>query len=179
MTERLVLRRWRAEDLEPFSALCADEAVMEYFPQPLTREQSDDLAGRADALFDSKGYGLWALERRDTGEFIGFTGLAPMPSGIPGAGGVEVGWRLARAHWGHGFATEAARETLAFAFGERGLTEVSSITATINLRSRAVMERIGMTLADEFEHPALARGSRLRAHVRYLIGQPLTARTDR
>lgn len=172
MTERLVLRRWRAEDLEPFAALCADPEVMEHFPRPLIREQSDDLAARADDLFDSKGYGLWALERRDTGEFIGFTGLAPMPPGIPGSGGVEIGWRLARAHWGRGFASEAARESLAFAFGERALLEVSSITAAINLRSRAVMERIGMTLTDEFEHPAIARGSRIRPHVRYLVRSP-------
>ena len=172
-TDRLVLRRWHETDLEPFARLTADAEVMRYFPAPLSREQSDGLAARADALFDSRGYGLWALERLDTGDFIGFTGLAPMPEGIPGSGGVEVGWRLAQSAWGQGFATEAATAALRFGFDTLGLAEVNSITAVINIRSRRVMERLGMLLADEFEHPKLPEPSPLRRHVRYTITAPL------
>jgi RimJ/RimL family protein N-acetyltransferase len=168
-TYRLLLRRWLATDREPFAQLNADAEVMRYFPAPLSRPESDALAGRADALFDSHGYGLWALERRDTGEFVGFTGLAPMPAGIPGAGGVEVGWRLARSAWGHGYATEAATAAVRFGIDTVGLAEVNSITAVGNLRSRRVMERLGMHAAGEFDHPRLPMGSPLRRHVRYLL----------
>jgi RimJ/RimL family protein N-acetyltransferase len=169
-TERLILRRWTDSDREPFAALNADEEVRRYFVGVLTREESDASIDRFEAGFDSRGYGLWAVERRDTGEFIGFTGLNPMPEGIPGQGGVEIGWRLARDHWGHGFATEAALESLRFAFDELGLGQVNSITAVGNTRSRSVMERIGMSQQGFFEHPAVPVGTPLREHVRYVIG---------
>ncbi len=138
-TERLILRRWRDTDREPFAQLNADAEVMRYFPAPLSHEQSDALAARADVMFDVHGYGLWALERLDTGEFIGFTGLAPMLEGVSGSGEVEVGWRLAQSAWGHGFATEAATAALRFGFETLGLAEVNSITAVVNIRSRSVM----------------------------------------
>ncbi|WEO76721.1 GNAT family N-acetyltransferase [Cryobacterium sp. SO2] len=171
-TDRLLLRRWLDSDREPFARLTADAEVMRFFPAALDRAQSDDLAARADALFDAHGYGLWALERLDTGEFIGFTGLAPMPEGIPGSGGVEVGWRLAHAAWGRGFATEAATAALRFGFDTLGLTEVNSITAVINIRSRRVMERLGMRPTGEFDHPRVPAPSPLRRHVRYLLDAP-------
>ncbi|WP_440711592.1 GNAT family N-acetyltransferase [Herbiconiux sp. YIM B11900] len=170
LTDRLVLRRWRAADREPFAAMNADPAVMEFFPAPLSRAQSDALAERADGSFEAFGYGLWALELRETVEFVGFTGLAPMSEGVPGAGGVEVGWRLAQPFWGRGLATEAAQAALRFGFEEAGLTEVNSITAVVNVRSRAVMERLGMREAGRFEHPRVPVGSPLRPHVRYTIG---------
>ncbi|TFB96873.1 N-acetyltransferase [Cryobacterium adonitolivorans] len=173
-TDRLLLRRWHDTDREPFAQLTADDEVMHYFPAPLSREQSDALAARADAMFDVHGYGLWALERLDTGQFIGFTGLAPMLEGIPGSGGVEVGWRLAQSAWGQGFATEAATAALRFGFDTLGLAEVNSITAVINIRSRRVMERLGMRPAGEFDHPRLPEDSPLRRHVRYLIATPLS-----
>ncbi|MFB2596295.1 GNAT family N-acetyltransferase [Herbiconiux sp. P17] len=169
LTDRLLLRRWRDSDFEPFAALTADPEVMRYFPAPLDREASDSLAARADGLFETQGFGLWALELRATGEFIGFTGLAPMPDGVPGSGGVEVGWRLAREFWGVGYASEAARASVRFGFDEVGLTEIDSITAVLNLRSQAVMERIGMRRADFFGHPRVAVGSPLRPHVRYRL----------
>ena len=172
-TKRLILRRWRDDDREPFARLNADAEVMRFFPAPLTREQSDGLAARADAMFDLHGYGLWALARLDTGEFIGFTGLAPMPEGIPGSGGVEVGWRLAESSWGQGFATEAATAALRFGFETLGLAEVDSITAVSNIRSRKVMERLGMRPAGEFDHPKAPEPSPLRRHVRYTIPAPL------
>lgn len=166
-TDRLVLRRWSPADSAPFAALNADAEVMRFLPSVLTADESDALAGRADAMFEQHGYGLWAVERRDTAEFIGFTGLAPMAAGIPGSGGVEVGWRLAREHWGHGFASEAALASLRFAFDELGLSHVNSITSVGNTRSRSVMERIGMRFADHFEHPRPGLAAELKPHVRY------------
>lgn len=169
-TDRLILRRWRESDRDPFAALNADPEVRQHFVSVLSREESDESVDRFEAMFDEHGFGLWAVERRDTNEFIGFTGLAPMPAGIPGEGGVEVGWRLAQQHWGFGFATEAALSSLEFAFTELGLTHVNSITAVSNTRSRSVMERIGMRQHDFFEHPAVPEGNPLRAHVRYVVG---------
>jgi RimJ/RimL family protein N-acetyltransferase len=169
-TDRLLLRRWRDGDAEPFADLNADAEVMRFFPGRLSRVESDALAARADALFDTHGYGLWALERRSDGAFLGFTGLSPMPVGVPGADGVEVGWRLARSAWGQGFASEAASAALRFGFDSLGLAEVNSITAAVNIRSRRVMERLGMRLAEEFDHPRIAAGSPLREHVRYRRG---------
>lgn len=142
---------------------------MRHFPSVLSREESDALIDRIDGYFDERGYGLWAVQRLDTADFIGFAGLATMPEGTPDAGGIEIGWRLAKEHWGHGFATEAARSALAFAFDDLGLTHVNSITAVGNLRSRAVMERLGMHVVDHFEHPLVEVGHPLRAHVRYVI----------
>lgn len=169
-TERLVLRRWRDDDREPFAALNADPEVRRHFVSTLTRAESDASVDRIEASFETRGYGMWAVERRDSGEFIGFTGLSSMPAGIPGEGGVEVGWRLAQQHWGFGFATEAALSSLAFAFDELGLTHVNSITALSNTRSRSVMERIGMRQHDFFDHPAVPADNPLRAHVRYVVG---------
>ena len=108
-TGRLLLRRWRESDREPFAELNGDPQTLVFFPQTLDRAASDALIDRIEANFEVLGYGLWALEVKETGRFIGFTGLAPMPADVPGAGGVEIGWRLARHAWHHGYATEAAR----------------------------------------------------------------------
>jgi RimJ/RimL family protein N-acetyltransferase len=171
-TERLVLRAWRAGDRAPFAALNADPAVMEHFPAVLPRAASDALADRIAADLAERGWGLWALETRADGAFIGFTGLQPVTFAAPFAPAVEIGWRLARAAWGHGYASEAARAAAAFAFGELGLGEVVSFTATTNTRSIAVMERIGMTRdpAEDFDHVRVPEGSPLRRHVLYRLG---------
>jgi RimJ/RimL family protein N-acetyltransferase len=168
-TDRLVLRQWRDEDLEPFARLNADPEVMRYFPAPLGREQSDAMVTRMRERIDEQGWGLWAVERRDTGAFVGFTGLAVPRHPLPFMPCVEVGWRLAGEAWGHGFATEAAREALRVGFDELGLAEVVSFTTVTNTRSRAVMERLGMVRdpAEDFDHPALAEGESLRRHVLY------------
>ncbi len=168
-TERLILRRWREADREPFAALNADPDVMDYFPSRLTRAQSDQLISRIEAGFDQRGYGLWALELRATDELIGFTGLDTPSFEAHFTPAVEVGWRLARSAWHNGYATEAARASLAFGFEEAGLEEIVSFTSIVNLRSRAVMERIGMTHdpADDFDHPDLEVGDRLSRHVLY------------
>jgi ribosomal-protein-alanine N-acetyltransferase len=169
-TERLVLRRWRASDRVPFAALNADPEVMRHFPQALTRQASDALAASADAHIEREGWGLWALEEQATGRFLGFTGLARPSVEAPFMPAVEVGWRLARDAWGCGFATEAARAAVSFAFDELGLDEILSFTVEGNARSRAVMRRIGMRHdpADDFDHPRVAEGE-FRRHVLYRL----------
>jgi RimJ/RimL family protein N-acetyltransferase len=170
-TERLLLRGWQASDLEPFAALNGDPRVMEHFPSPLTREMSDALVERIQVGLDELGYGLWALEVRATGEFIGFTGLALQTFPAHFTPAVEVGWRLATSAWGQGYASEAARAALDHGFSECGLDEIVSMTAVTNVRSQRVMERIGMTHHphDDFLHPNIATDSPLRPHVLYRI----------
>jgi RimJ/RimL family protein N-acetyltransferase len=170
-TPRLLLRRWRESDLAPFAAMNADPAVMEHFPSVMTRADSDALVGRIEAAFDEWDYGLWAVEVFASGEFAGFTGLAMARFEAPFTPAVEIGWRLAVQAWGHGYATEAALAALAYAFGDAGLEEVVSFTATTNTRSQAVMRRIGMSHDehDDFDHPALPMDHRLRRHVLYRI----------
>lgn len=170
-TERLVLRRWRPADRAPFAALNADPAVMEHFPAPLTREESDAMIARAEAHLDQHGFGPWAVEVRGGAPVIGFVGLVVPRFTAHFTPCVEIGWRLARAHWGHGYATEAARAALAFGFGTVGLAEIVSFTVPANVRSIAVMERLGMThdAAGDFDHPNLPEGHPLRRHVLYRI----------
>jgi RimJ/RimL family protein N-acetyltransferase len=170
-TERLLLRRWREEDRRPFAAINADPEVMEFFPAPLVREESDELLERIERGFERHGFGLWALELRESGELIGFAGLAVTAFEAHFMPAVEVGWRLARPAWGKGYATEAGRASLDHAFGELGLEEIVSMTTVRNRRSRAVMERLGMTRdpADDFDHPTLPPGDPLRPHVLYRI----------
>jgi RimJ/RimL family protein N-acetyltransferase len=168
-TDRLIMRRWHDADRDPFAALNADPEVMRYFPASLDRGASDALVDRIEELFQRQGFGLWALEVAGTGEFIGFTGLNPMPAGVPGAGGMEVGWRLARHAWHHGYATEAAAAAAGVAFGGAGLAEIWSMTAAANEPSQAVMRRLGMTLHAHFDHPGVEAGSPLRPHVAYRL----------
>jgi RimJ/RimL family protein N-acetyltransferase len=175
-TERLSLREWRETDREPFAALNSDPEVMEHFPATLTREQSDALIDRQQVLLEAGRPGLFAVELRDSGEFIGFVGLAVPRFEAEFTPCVEIGWRLARGFWGRGHASEAAAAVLAHGFKELGLTEIVSFTSIANTRSRAVMERIGMRLAGEFDHPNLAEGHPLRRHVLYATGTKPTER---
>lgn len=171
ITDRLVLRRWRPVDLEPFAALNADPEVMQHFPSTLDRAASDALAARAESAFDRDGFGLWAVEVAATGGFIGFVGLAVPRFEAPFTPAVEIGWRLACAAWGHGYATEAATAAIDDAFDRVGLAEIVSFTAVLNDRSQAVMRRLGMTHhpAEDFDHPNLPAGHRLRRHVLYRL----------
>lgn len=166
-TNRLVMRRWLESDREPFAALNADRETVRFFPGPLDRAASDAVVDRIESRFDQLGYGLWALEVVKSGQFIGFTGLNPMPVDVPGAGGVEVGWRLARHAWHQGYATEAARAALSVAFDGVGLNEIWSMTAVLNEPSQAVMRRLGLTEVARFGHPRLPEGHPLRPHVTY------------
>jgi RimJ/RimL family protein N-acetyltransferase len=176
-TGRLLMRRWQDADREPFAALNADPETMRYFPTTLDRAASDAFVDRIEARFDEQGYGLWALELEATGQFIGYTGLNPMPAGVPGAGGMEVGWRLARHAWHRGYATEAATAALEIAFGGAGLPEVWSMTAVLNEPSQAVMRRIGMTEVARFDHPAVPAGHSLQPHVLYHVASDGPARS--
>lgn len=169
-TQRLLLRPWREEDRAPFAAMNADPEVRRYFPSIQTREESDASVDRVMADFQVHGFCFWAVERRDTGEFIGFTGLKVLGDEEPISPGVEIGWRLARHAWGWGYASEAARAALADGFGPRGLTEILAFTAKTNAPSEAVMRRIGMQrdAARDFEHPAVPVGDPLRPHIVYV-----------
>jgi RimJ/RimL family protein N-acetyltransferase len=158
-TPRLLLREWREADLEPFAALNADPRVMEFFPAVLTRAQSDRFV-RARILpqFAERGYGLWAVEVPGVTPFAGFVGLLEQTFPAAFTPCVEVGWRLDAPYWGHGYATEGARAALSYGFGVAGLEEIVSMTALTNTRSIAVMERLGMRRAGEFEHPNVPAG---------------------
>lgn len=149
----------------------SDPEVMAHFPAMLSRADSDALVDRIEGAFDRDGFGLWAVEVVASGEFVGFTGLAMHRFEAHFTPAVEVGWRLARPAWGNGFASEAARAALGVAFGEVGLAEVVSFTSEGNIRSQAVMRRLGMTHdpADDFDHPALPSGHPLRRHALYRI----------
>lgn len=169
-TTRLILRRWRDEDRDPFAGLNADPEVMEYFVAPLSREESDDFVDRIERHFDQTGWGLWAVEVRESGEFAGYVGLWP-PSWQPAL--TEVGWRLAKRHWGCGYATEAASAAVQDGFDRLGLDEIVSFTATTNVRSQRVMEKIGMTRDEggDFDHPNVPADSPIRPHVLYRLGR--------
>ena len=171
-TERLLLRQWCASDREPFAALNADPRVMEYFPALLDRAASDAMADRCQALIDKRGWGLWAVETRDSHAFIGFVGLHIPTAALPFNPCVEIGWRLAHSHWGRGLATEAAQAALRVGFEVLRLPEIVSFTARSNLRSRAVMAKLGMIDAGEaFEHPSVPLGSPLRRHCLYRLSR--------
>lgn len=170
-TDRLLLRSWRESDLEPFAALNADPEVMEFMRGPLTRDASDAWVGRINDSWTTNGYGLWAVEVKDGPEFIGFVGLADALFEAPFTPAVEVGWRLARSAWGNGYATEGARAALSYGFRDVALTEILTFTAAVNTRSRAVMERLGMSrdLGADFDHPAVPQGHPVRPHVLYRL----------
>jgi RimJ/RimL family protein N-acetyltransferase len=168
-TKRLLMRRWQDADRAPFAMMNADPEVTRYFRGTLDRAASDQLVDRIEARFDEQGFGLWALELADTAEFIGFTGLNPMPGGVPGEGGMEVGWRLARSAWHRGYATEAAAAALDVAFTGAGLPELWSMTPVLNEPSQAVMRRLGMTRYGYFEHPRIEPAHPLRPHVVYRL----------
>lgn len=170
-TRRLRLRRWRKDDLLSFVALNADPVVMEHMPGVLNQSQSAELMARFEYEFEESGYGLWAVEVIWARAFIGFCGLAKVSFEAHFTPAVEVGWRIAKDHWGNGYASEAAGAALEFAFNTAGLDEVVSFTVPDNERSTRVMERLGMTHdpADDFDHPLLSEGDLLRHHVLYRI----------
>lgn len=173
-TERLILRRWRASDRAPYAALNADPVVMEHFVEPLTRAESDAHIDRIEDRFETRGFGLWAVEVPGRSPFIGFVGLNYTDSSYLDAHftpAVEVGWRLAKEHWGLGFATEAATASIEDGFDRVGLNEIVSFTTTRNLRSQRVMQRLGMSRdpADDFDHPNVPVDHPIRRHVLYRL----------
>ena len=173
-TERLVLRDWQDDDLPAFAQLNADERVMHHFPATLNREQSDAVARRFRENIADQGFGFWAVGVVDGPPFIGFVGLSRPRFEAHFTPCVEIGWRLAHAHWGQGYATEAALTALAFGFDHLQLEEIVSFTVPANRASRRVMEKLGMTRAadEDFDHPMLEAGHPLRRHVLYRKQRP-------
>jgi RimJ/RimL family protein N-acetyltransferase len=174
-TPRLVLRRWRAEDFEPLERIHADPEVAYWLGGPVFAALRATAIERIEAHFNEHGFGEWAIERTEDGELIGLAGLRrtafPGPEMTPT---VEIGWRLARPAWGQGYAAEAAAAALRDGFERAGMDEVMSWTASCNVRSQAVMRRIGLERRPEldFDHPKLNEGDPLRPHVVYGIGRP-------
>ncbi len=171
---RVLLRRWRDEDRTAFAEVNTDRRVMEFFRSRLTPAESDAMVDGIEAHFNAHGFGLWAIELPGVAPFIGFTGLSTARFKAPFTPCIEVGWRLAFAHWGQGYATEAARLALGYGFGPLAIPEVVSFTSTVNTRSREVMERLGMQRdgAEDFDHPSLPEGHPLRRHVLYRLRSP-------
>ena len=167
---RVRLRQWKTQDRAPFAQLNADPQVMEHFPGTLTRAESDAMVDRLHRFIARNGWGFWAAEHRDSGQFMGFVGLNVPTAALPFAPCVEIGWRLLPDYWGQGLAHEAANAALQVAFLQLELDEVVAFTALSNTRSMTLMQRLGMRRsADTFEHPALPRGHRLRSHCLYRI----------
>ena len=175
-TERLYLRQWQASDFAIFAAMNADPEVMKYFPKLLSAKVSDIIASKCQQLIADNGWGFWALSLKEGSNkndaFIGFVGLNQTHAEMSFAPCVEIAWRLRKEYWGQGYATEAARASLDFAFTELALDEVVAFTAVINQRSQLLMARIGMTDTQEnFYHPALESNHPLAEHVLYKLNR--------
>jgi ribosomal-protein-alanine N-acetyltransferase len=172
-TARLRLRPWQEADLAPFAALNADPRVMEHFRQCLSRAESDAFVERIQQHFREHGFGFWAVEDRESGQFVGKVGLGWAKFAAHFTPCIEIGWRLTYDSWGRGYATEAARAALDDGFERLALDEIVAFAATTNTRSHHVMERLGMTRspADDFDHPNLPAGHRLERHVLYRQSQ--------
>ena len=170
-TERLLLRRWQDSDRRPFQQMNADPRVMEFFPEVLTSEASDALFDRAREHFNRHGFGPFAVELLETGSFIGFIGLSIPAFDAHFTPAVEIGWRLGLEYWGKGLATEGAGAAVNYGIEKLGLESIVSFTVPVNLRSRRVMEKLGMTHdpRDDFDHPVLPAGHPLRRHVLYRL----------
>lgn len=174
-TERLILRQWRDEDLPTFAALNADPQVMRFFPKPLTRAESDAGVQRARQHIDEHGWGFFATERKDSGEFIGFVGIKHF-DGLPITPEVEIGWRLAAKHWRQGFASEAAAACRDYAFNVLRLPRLVAFTPLTNVPSQGVMRRIGMhDTGNNFTYPDIPAGSSLNPHCLFAIDAPYAA----
>jgi 3-dehydroquinate dehydratase/shikimate dehydrogenase len=175
-TERLILRPWKNEDFQPYAEMNADPRVREFFPSILTREQSDVEIRHIQSAHDRDGFTFFAAELISTGEFVGFIGMVTMTFAGPGLDqpAVEIGWRLAHGHWGKGLATEGARATVHYGFETAKFKEIVAITVPTNVRSRHLMEKIGMKHFPnlDFDHPRIPEGHALRRHVLYSLSNP-------
>ena len=173
-TDRLILATWRDAHRAPMAAINADVEVMRYFLAPMSAAETDAQIDRQIAAQAELGFCFWAVERRDTGELIGMCGLKTGAPDTPIAADLEIGWRFGRHGWGQGFATEAARAAMAHGFSDARVPRIAAITTLTNVKSWAVMERLGMTRAAalDFDHPAIPVGHPVRAHITYFIDRP-------
>ena len=174
-TDRLILRQWRSEDYQPYADLCSDPDVMRYFLAPLSRQESDEQAATIQNLISERGWGFWAVELKSTGQFIGFVGLHSQDSdsGLPNAPFTEIGWRLSSEFWGLGYAPEAARKALQFAFEVIDEPLIYAFTTLQNAPSQRVMIKLGMIDTHQnFSHPKVEKGHPLERHCLYKITKP-------
>lgn len=173
-SDRLILRRWRDADLEPFAAINADPVAMRFMPAAMTLEETRAMVGRIEEHQRAHGFGIWALEVPGVAPFVGFLGLQRVGFEAPFTPAVEIGWRLAPAHWGKGYATEGAKAAIRFGFENLNLDQIVSFTVAANKPSWSVMERVGMTRdpSEDFDHPRLPAGHALRRHVLYRLKRP-------
>ena len=169
-TDRLVLRGWEDRDRPTFHEYCSDSEVMRYL-NPTSHTETDAAIDRQNALLESLGHCFWAVERRADGMLLGFCGIAPGAAGTPLEHGIEIGWRLGHAHWGRGYAREAAQASLDWGWTHLDVVEIAAMTVPANAASWGLMERLGMTrdAASDFDHPGVAADSPLRAHIVYRI----------
>ncbi len=171
-TERLQLRQWVSSDRDTFATMSADPRVMEYFPNTLSRTESNTIAEKCQSLMVKNGWGVWAAELIESKKFTGIVGLHVPSAGLPFSPCVEILWRLARPYWGYGYAVEAARAALNVGFEQLNLQEIVSFSVVSNYRSRAVMEKLNMINTGEtFEHPDVPASSHLREHCLYKISR--------
>jgi len=171
-TERLILRRWKDSDRQPFHTMCDDPAVMEFLGPLMSRTEVDAAIDRQNGFLDSHGHCFWAIERREDGAFLGFCGLKPGAEGTPIEGEIEIGWRLAQPYWGSGYAREAAQASLDWGWDNLAVESIAAITVLGNSRSWGLMERLGMVRVpeDDFEHPKAPDA--LKPHITYRIARP-------
>jgi ribosomal-protein-alanine N-acetyltransferase len=179
-SERLILRRWREADLAPFAAMNGDPLTMRFMPSVMTAAESEALIGRFEEHHRLHGFGVWAVEAPGVAPFIGYIGLQRVGFDAPFTPAVEIGWRLAPAYWGKGYATEGANAALRFGFEDLNLDQIVSFTVPANKPSWSVMQRLGMTRdpAEDFDHPRLPVGHALRRHVLYRMGREAWGRAS-
>ena len=177
-TERLILRGWQDSDLEPFSTITADPEVRRYYPNVLTKDETRLVIERIKSHVEKEGFGLWALELRETGEMIGYTGLSKPTIEAHFMPCVEIGWQIAKHHWGKGYAPEAAIKALEDGFSRLNLNEIVSFTSKLNSKSIRVMEKMGMLRnpKDDYMHPLLPDGHPLKPHVLYRLPKAVWTR---
>ena len=168
-SERLGFRRWTGDDIAPFAKMNANTEVMEFFPKPLTGGETDILIERIEGHFEKYNYGLYAVDKLENSEFIGFVGFMNATFDASFTPCTEIGWRIKYEEWNKGFATEGAKRCLKFGFEYLELTEIHSFTSCLNLKSEKVMQKIGMKKIGEFEYPGTEIGIKLRRHMLYKI----------
>jgi len=171
-SKRLGFREWLDEDFKPFSKMNADPEVMKFFPKNMTANETGDLIIRTKDYFQEFGYGLYAVDKLENNEFIGFIGFMKANFEASFTPCVEIAWRIKHEEWNNGYATEGAKACLHFGFEKLQLTEIYSFTSTLNVRSEKIMQKIGMIKIGEFEHPKVEKGNKLRTHVLYKIEKP-------
>lgn len=172
-SDRLGFREWQESDQDIFAEMNADLEVMEYFPKPLSTEESNRFIENITQMIRDFGYGLYAVDRLDNSEFIGYIGFWHLDLEGYANPSIEIGWRLHKNHWNQGFATEGALKCLDYGFKHLKFKQLYSLTSKTNLKSERIMQKIGMHKIDEFDHPEIKIESSLKRHILYTINNIL------